>query len=601
MSAAARNYAAALALQPTFPEASLNAGWVLAELERREEAVAAYTAGLSVQGRWATGVEAAARSNLGVLLRELGRPAEARAQWRNAVQVDPTFDAARTNLQEDEAKAEKSKKREAADSSSVVADRRFFSLITQGNDLYARGANAEAAERYRSAMPLWDGRADASAYVGLGAALHADRRLREAAHVLQAGARLRPLAPGLLPNLAIVRADLGQWRAAAKAWARAFRQSAPTDPATCAAAAGAMQRVNRTSEELSLLERAAALDPTNWQRHYSHAHAALRAAWSRLGCVAPSAPPPHGCAEGVALAEAALAALRPLHRQPISLRMRARDGAEPPWTRHHGRGLLGDAPPPRALSAIRRTQRARRVEAAAAGRQRGVIVYKLGPKESELANLRLSLTLLMRYHNRAFRYPIVIAHDDPIGDTVRTSLTELARGAALAFIRLSPALPSWLPPSSVPERVLGFPVAYRHMIRWKVGLLWEMAELQAYECASHTRHTGRRVRMPPRSNAAAARRRLECLPSETSPSLHPPPHPPAKRTAPPDAPTAIHPQSLSHARARLLSQIRVATGHRCILARPAQLRCLRADGGSQRHLWIRRCERGNRRGCAGSG
>ena len=33
----------------------------------------------------------------------------------------------------------------------------------------------------------------------------------------------------------------------------------------------------------------------------------------------------------------------------------------------------------------------------------------------------------------------------------------------------------------VPEKVLGFPIAYRHMIRWKVGLLWRMAEVQQYE------------------------------------------------------------------------------------------------------------------------
>jgi hypothetical protein len=177
----------------------------------------------------------------------------------------------------------------------------------------------------------------------------------------------------------------------------------------------------------------------------------------------------------------ALRALRPLHRLPISLRMRSRHGAEPPWTRNGGRGLIGDEPSPKALDEIWEMQATSREISKAAGRQSGLIVYKLGPKQSEVDHLRLSLTLLMRYHNRAFRYPILIAHDEELDGHTRDALGALAAGVSLRFARLRVELPSWLAPGSVPESVLGFPVAYRHMIRWKVGLLWQMPEVRDYE------------------------------------------------------------------------------------------------------------------------
>ena len=148
--------------------------------------------------------------------------------------------------------------------------------------------------------------------------------------------------------------------------------------------------------------------------------------------------------------------------------MRSEDGAEPPWTRDRGRGLFGDEPPPLSLKQIWKAQARNRAAAAAAGRQSGLIVYKLGPKATEVEHLRLSLRLLMRHHNRAFRYPILIAHDTALPPTLVRELTDIAAGTALRFARLEASLPPWVPAASVPDRVLGFPVAYRHMIRWKV-------------------------------------------------------------------------------------------------------------------------------------
>ena len=57
------------------------------------------------------------------------------------------------------------------------------------------GDNEEAEAFYAAAVPLRDPRLDGAAYVGLGAALHASRRLTEAAHCLAAGAKLNPRTP----------------------------------------------------------------------------------------------------------------------------------------------------------------------------------------------------------------------------------------------------------------------------------------------------------------------------------------------------------------------------------------------------------------------
>lgn len=463
LQAAASGYAAAIRLRPDMAEAYLNAGWVLSELGQAEGAAAAYNHGLRLR-EWPPDTAAAARSNLGVLLRDLGRPEEAKQQFLLSLEAKPDFKPALGNL----------------DAAAAASGHGFGAAINEANELFGRGANDEAAEVYRKALSMRDPRVDGSAYVGLGAALHGARRLREAAEVLSAGAKLNPSSPGMLQNLATVRTDLGHWKGAASAWRKVLAMR-PDDPDAHRAAFGATKNAKGARAALPLLARAARLDPLNWHHHYSAAHGYLHEAYyadaisSSDGIPSASSPP------DAKLAASALHTLRPLHRLPISMGMRSEDGAVPPWTRDLGRGLLGDEPPPMNLDAIWRAQAGRRAEAAAAGRQRGLIVYKLGPKASEVEHLKLSLRLLMRHHNRAFRYPILLAHDEPIDDALKEELMRLAAGVSLRFAKLHVDLPSHLDPQSVPERVLGFPVAYRHMIRWKVGLLWHMPEVAEYE------------------------------------------------------------------------------------------------------------------------
>ena len=176
---------------------------------------------------------------------------------------------------------------------------------------------------------------------------------------------------------------------------------------------------------------AAALDEDNRQHHYALAHTLLHHRRH----------------------DEALLAQWPLHRAPISMAMRAKSRAVP-------RGCAtaaGLAPRPAAAAAARgrvERQAARRDLAAAAGRQSGVILYKLGPKESELDNLVLSLTQLTTYFNGAYRYPIVVAHDLPFKAGVRQRVRDAATGApSLTFVRVRNELPPWLPKEEVPATV----------------------------------------------------------------------------------------------------------------------------------------------------
>ena len=484
---AARNYAAAIRANPNMAEAYMNAGWVLGELGRRDEAAHSYRFGLKNRV-WPADTTAAAHNNVGVIMRDLGRSDEAAAEWRAALAAKPDFGPSLENLAResstvsDGGDAAGGARREGGDDDLGALS--YSGLINAGNQHLDRGALSEAASLYRRAIPMRDPRHDGSAYVGLGAALHGSQRLREAVHVLAAGAKLNPGSPGMLMNLAIVRADLEQWKGSASAWRRALALD-PTNAGAYRAAFGAVKNAKGAAAALPYLAHAAALDPTNWHNHYTSAHAYLHEAYLHAPNATSTAPTssPTLPLRDPDMEAAALRALRPLHRQPISMRMRSQTGAEPPWTRAGGRGLLGDQPPPKSFEEIWHAQADKRAAAAAAGRQSGVIVYKLGPKATEVEHLRLSLRLLMRHHNRIFRYPILIAHDDDakLDAAQREELVEVARGAELRFVRLSVALPSWISDRSVPEQVLGFPVAYRHMIRWKVGLLWEMEEVQRYE------------------------------------------------------------------------------------------------------------------------
>lgn len=419
----------------------MNLAWILSETDHTEDAVDAYTHGLRMK-QWPAATAAGAHNNRGACLKRLGQKSEAAVSFRAALAVLPGFDAAESNLRD------------------LSSDRGSFAeFIQRGNDAFMSGDNEEAEAFYAAAVPLRDPRLDGAAYVGLGAALHAQRRVTEALQVLSRGRKLNPASSGLLENLATVKTDLQQWKGAATAWEAALRLNPRATTGTLRAAAVSFQKAGRAAEAMPHFARAATLDPNNWQQYYAHAHALLQ----------------------VRRDDEAVAALRPLHRLPISLDLRL-EGAEPPWTRLGGRGILGDEPPPISASQVHAAQAARRTAAAASGRQAGVIVYKLGPQERELTNLHLSLRLLTRHFNGAFGYPVLVCHDSELPAKERKRLQKVGDGR-LSFVRVRNQLPEWIDPASVPESVIGFNVDYRYMIRWKAGLMWRMPELDEYDLA----------------------------------------------------------------------------------------------------------------------
>ena len=175
-------------------QAYLNVAWVQSELSRTAEAEYSYRHGLRLR-RWPAETAAAAWHNVGVIAKDAGRAPEATAAFESALQAKPDFGPSLEVL------GQETKTPGKGNPGEYTGD--YVDLIKRANDHYSRGENAEAGMLYRQAQPLRDPRADGSAYVGLGAALHGAGRLAEAKHVLANGAKLNPRSPGMLPNLAI--------------------------------------------------------------------------------------------------------------------------------------------------------------------------------------------------------------------------------------------------------------------------------------------------------------------------------------------------------------------------------------------------------------
>jgi tetratricopeptide (TPR) repeat protein len=245
----------------------------------------------------------------------------------------------------------------------------------------------------------------------------------------------------MLLNLATVAADANLWQESAAAWRQALALR-PQGAAAFRAAAAAFQRANEPEEAARALASAAERDPTNWQHHYAHAHALMMMAaeaaakggttemgdtagrdGTLAGGLGPDAlprdigttgttgggaragngfgdvadPPNPPTPSILSLEQRALSALAPLSRDPISLHARHSASAAPLWMRDNGRGVRSDGPLPRTPADLLAAQAGRRAEAEKAGRQRGVIVYKLGGSDAEIDNLKMSMWRLDRW------------------------------------------------------------------------------------------------------------------------------------------------------------------------------------------------------------
>jgi hypothetical protein len=101
---------------------------------------------------------------------------------------------------------------------------------------------------------------------------------------------------------------------------------------------------------------------------------------------------------------------------------------------------------------------------------RAVIVYMARSTSSDIANLTRSLKLLDKHFNDRFQYPVMVFHED-FSEELKAQLRRGTRSEVL-FELLDFAIPEFLDPAEIPEKVLGrFGVGYRHMCRFFGGPL----------------------------------------------------------------------------------------------------------------------------------
>ena len=175
-------------------------------------------------------------TQLGVVLRALGRLSEAIAAHRRAIALDPALAAAHNNL---------------------------------GNALRANGEADAAEAELREALRLEPRYAEA--YLNLAELLRERRRLAEAEAMCR---RALELKPDYVP----ARRELGSlclWRddfAGAEACFRAVTDAVPSDTEAYLALAGALEGEARFEEADEVYERVVALAPDHAGAHFARAH-----------------------------------------------------------------------------------------------------------------------------------------------------------------------------------------------------------------------------------------------------------------------------------------------------------------------------------------
>lgn len=178
--AAARQFAAAVDLDPGFREARRNLGATLIRSGRSSEAVALLSAALAEDP-----ADAPSRVNLGLALADLGREEEALVELETAARGEPSLDTLiplgnlRASLGDPRGAAAAFEAALRLDPSSAAAR---FNL---GNALLLGGEPAAAAQAYRAVL---EGEPDhAGAWINLGVALLRLDRPAEAAGALRRG------------------------------------------------------------------------------------------------------------------------------------------------------------------------------------------------------------------------------------------------------------------------------------------------------------------------------------------------------------------------------------------------------------------------------
>jgi predicted O-linked N-acetylglucosamine transferase (SPINDLY family) len=208
---------------------------------------------------WPVVRDAADHSNLGALLRALGKPAEAAAAYRRAIALDPHFAAAPYNLGNLLCDAGRIDEAEAAYGAALLARPDYAEALNAlGTVLQRRGRLVEAAEAYRAAArhaPRW-----VEPQTNLGVALLGLERYDAAQKALQAALAVDPSHASAHGNLGAVYLRAGCPIAAEQATCDAIAL-APTEHRWITNLAVALQMQGRHAETETCYREALKLRP----------------------------------------------------------------------------------------------------------------------------------------------------------------------------------------------------------------------------------------------------------------------------------------------------------------------------------------------------
>jgi superkiller protein 3 len=214
-------------LKPDLAAAHTNLGLVLHDQRKPAEAIAEFRTAIRLKPH-----DAWARSYLGGALREQGKLAEAMAELREATRLEPDLAAAHNNL---------------------------------GGTLHDLGKLAEAIVEFREAIRL---KPDAQSHSNLGGALIGQGKLSEAMAELREAIRLKPEHAAAHSNLGIALRNQGKLSEAIAACREAIRLQ-PDYPDAHTSLANALKDQGKLEEAITEYRAAMRFRPNSALAHYN--------------------------------------------------------------------------------------------------------------------------------------------------------------------------------------------------------------------------------------------------------------------------------------------------------------------------------------------
>lgn len=114
---------------------------------------------------------------------------------------------------------------------------------------------------------------------------------------------------------------------------------------------------------------------------------------------------------------------------------------------------------------------------------KAAVVYLVRSKPKDIAELKLSLSLLDVNFNDKFKYPVIIFHED-INENLMKKIREATR-SKVQFEKVIFEIPDFLNKEEIPELVYVdgdcFSIGYRHMCRFFSGIIFHHPALKEYD------------------------------------------------------------------------------------------------------------------------